>query len=170
MTEEETLCKMIAEYEAGIENCKECLRSLHEKLDNLRYGGKRWKPKLGERCFYIDVFGAVFVDNCHGDDIDDKIYAFGNVFPSEEAAEFEVERRKVIAKLSDFAEGDDAVWDGTQLHYWLYYNAVTNRIGYSAGQCYKFTDFYFPSEEAAKAAVEAVGEERVKKYYLRVKE
>lgn len=100
--------------------------------------------------------------------------SIGNCFRTEEEAEFEVERRKVIHEMKKFAELKNYKWDSFNDHHYIYYhfsdlydnNAVL--IG-NANTC-KSDEIYFKSEEDAKACIEAVGEDRIKKYYFETKE
>ena len=165
-----TFEKTKEEISEAIKECEDRLKCLREELNKPSYSGKRWKPKMGERYFYFTGCGEVYVNKWCGDNNDEKLYASGDVFPTQEAAEFEVERRKVIAELSDYAEGEDAVWDMVQCHYMLCYDYISDRVDWDYDQCFKRGSLYFSSREAAFAAVKAVGEERVKKYYLGVKE
>ena len=157
------------EISKAIEECEKRLKCLREELNRPEYSGKRWKPKLGEDYFYVNACGVVFTANWHGED-DEELYAFGNVFSTQEAAEFEVERRKVIAELSDYAEDEDMVWDGNTKHWTIVWNTCAEAIIMDYHVYFTLPLLYFPSEEAARAAVKAVGEERVKKYYLGVRE
>ena len=126
---------------------------------------------MGEEYWSLIWGGKVLNYTWNGTPGDNDTLAIGNVFPTREAAEFEAERRRVIAELSDFAEGDDAVWDGNQKHWHIIYlGADVDPIWIDYGTMAKFAGLYFPSEEATKAAIEAVGEDRVKKYYLGVQE
>ncbi len=163
MTKEE-IKKQIAE-------CEEKLKSLREELDKTKCGGKRWKPAMGERYYCLNSDGSIS-NNRFGWENSLMAYLHGNCFKTREEAEFEVERRKVIAELSDYAEGDDAVWDGDTQHWYIYFNtySILKTASYKSCSAMKLGTLYFRSEEAAKAAVKAVGEDRVKKYYLRIKE
>ena len=151
-----------------IKACEERLKYLREELNKPEYDDKRPKLKMGEGFFYIGNSGYIFEGIWTDSEICRNVYALGNVFPTQEAAEFELERRKVIAELSRFAEGDDAVWDMAQRHYALYYDYTLNDIAWNYNLSIKQGGLYFPSVEATKAALEAVGEDRVKKYYLGV--
>ena len=152
-----------------IADCEQKLAALREELDKPEYGGKRWKPENGEEYYCISPNGKITRDLFFYECISD-VYLCGNCFKTKEEAEFVLERRKVIAELSDYAEGDDAVWDRNTGHWQFYYHLLFDHMAYIEYQMVKQAGLYFPSEEAAKAAVKAVGEERVKKYYLGIKE
>ena len=154
-----------------IKECEERLAKLREEMNKPEYGGKRWKPKRGEKYYFICESGDLRYTWYKGDYIDKKMFLIGNRFKTKEEAEFAVERLKVIAELSDFAEGNEAVWDGDTGHWQIFYTFFAPLQHLTCEECYtrKSEGLYFPSKEAAEAAVEAVGRERVKKYYLGVK-
>ncbi len=169
MTKEE-ISKAIEDCAARIEECEVKLKKLREELNKPSYSGKRWKPERGQRYWLVGMYGDAIDAKWTNGDADKQAFAIGNVFPTQEAVDFEVVRRMVIAELSDYAEGEDALWDVTEWHFRICYDYSTGRIGYCFDEFTKFGGPYFPSEKVAKAAVEAVGEERVKKYYLGVLE
>lgn len=152
-----------------IKECEERLAKLREELNKSEYGGKRWKPRKGDICYYICDGGYIFSFSCSEyDPLAKDLFAIGNCFRTEEEAKFELERRKVIAELSDFAEGDDAMWNGKTMHWFIFYNVCEKNISYEYCLKWKSEKLYFPSIETVKTAIEAVGEERIKKYYLGV--
>ena len=96
----------------------------------------------------------------------------GNVFLTEKDAEFAYVRLMVLTELKKYAkEFSDKEWMNQSIvkHYIIFdYEDHVINIGYV---CFtKVSDIYFESEEKAQEAIEAVGEDRVKKYYLGVKE
>lgn len=54
-----------------------------------------WTPKVGEKYWVIDDFGAVSVFNWDNDRIDKRPLAFGNCFPSEIEARRDLARTKI---------------------------------------------------------------------------
>lgn len=168
MTKEE-LKNEIEKCEERLQTEQERLAGLREELNNSKYGGKRWKPKKGEAFYYVDLSGAIW-GSPFDIPYDVDVYAQGNCFKTRGEAKFEAERRKVIAELSDFAEGDEAIWNGFVNHWLICYSVTRKEVSYDFYFAWKPEGLFFSSEEAAKAAVEAVGEDRVKKYYLRIKE
>jgi len=162
MTKEE-ISKAIAE-------CEERLRILREELNKPEYDDKRPKMKMGEGFFYVGNSGNIFEGIWTGNDICKNIYATGNVFHTQEAAEFELERRRVITELSSFAEGGDTVWDVFHEHWTMYYNHSDKSVGIVFHKMIKYPGLYFSTEKIAKAAIKTVGEERIKKYYFGAKQ
>lgn len=128
--------------------------------------------KYGDRYFFLGVSGTVQRGIWGNDNIDFSRQRIGNTFLTGEEAEFARERLKVIAELKKYAkEFSDEEWMNKDLP------------KYHIGFEYKFGDFscyianlrkgleiYFESIQKANEAIEAVGKDRVKKYYLGVKE
>ena len=111
---------------------------------------------------------AVYIN----DFFDEKRQEIGNMFLKKKEAKFAVERLKVIVELKKYAkEFSDEEWQDWDLPKYDIKSDCRNhviRIVYA--RYLKGNDIYFESEEKAKEAIEAVGEDRVKKYYLGVKE
>ena len=131
-------------------------------------------PKYGSMYYFIDSAGTVCQSFWEDDGVDRERLSLGNCFETREEAEFKVERLRVLHEMKQFAEPKDYKWDSFNEHYYIYYhfsdlydnNAVL--IG-NVNSC-KSDEIYFTSEENAKACIEAVGEDRIKKYYLRVED
>lgn len=128
--------------------------------------------KVGDRYYCLDAIGEALQSIWYDEKRDKNRLSIGNVFLTKENAEFAIERLKVIAELKKYAkEFSDEEWQNQSIvkHYIIFdYEDHVINIGYV---CFtKVSDIYFESEEKAKEAIEAVGEERVKKYYLGVKE
>ena len=128
--------------------------------------------KYGDEYFFLTESGIVQGGIWRDDMISLSILSIGNMFLTEEDAEFAIERLNVIAELKKYAkEFSDEEWMDKDLPKY--------HIGFEYGcrglSCYialwiRRLDLYFESEEKAQEAIEAVGEDRVKKYYLGVKE
>ena len=101
---------------------------------------------------------------------DEKRLSIGNAFHTKKEAEFALEKLKVIHELKQFAEPKNAVWDFNEYHYVICYDCTGDRIDYNCSPIDKYSDITFATEEMARKAVKAVGEDRIKKYYFEVKE
>lgn len=128
--------------------------------------------KDGDWCFFLTESGTIMKGIWRDDSGDHNRIRLGNVFLTKEDAEFTVERLKVIAELKKYAkEFSDEEWEkmNSPKHYLVYdYEDYVISIGcvyYSKGN-----GIYFGSKEKAQEAIKAVGEDRIKKYYLGVKE
>lgn len=128
--------------------------------------------KKGDGYFYLFNTGTIenAVWSCH--QIDENRLSIGNVFLTKEDAEFARERLKVIAELKKYAkEFSDEEWKDYDLNkYCIRYDCRKCRVFASFSFTSKGAELYFESMQKAQEAIKAVGEDRVKKYYLGVKE
>lgn len=127
-------------------------------------------PMEGDKYYFING-SEVCESYWYDDEIDRDRLPLGNCFKTLEEAEFEVERLKVLNEMKKFEEPKDYKWNGVNNHYYIYgvlIKANTIKVGY-VWTC-KTNDIYFKSEEDAEACIEAVGKDRIKKYYLRIEE
>ena len=137
---------------------------------------KVWKPKIENHYYYIDCNGNegaefdYWGNNC----IDEYRYTIGNCFPTKEKAEFAVERLKVIAELKRFAQEHNEKeidWrDYGQCKYYIFceFHEHVEYIDIGCVKECKSNDICFTSEEIAQQAIDAIGEDRIKKYYFEV--
>lgn len=134
---------------------------------------KAWKPEVGKTYYWITGEGLIADWSWQEDERYSKNnYAIGNCFPTKEAAEFAVEKLKVIAELKRFAEehNEEIDWGNSERKWSLAFDVPLNHIRPLWAKEIKNNSVYFSSEEIAKAAIEAIGEERLKKYYFEVEE
>lgn len=128
--------------------------------------------KDGDRYLFLTNLGTIMTGIWRNDDSDHNRLRFGNVFLAEEDAKFASKRLKVIAELKKYAkEFSDEEWMNQSIvkHFITFdYEDHAINIGYVCST--KVSDIYFESEEKAQEATKAVGEDRIKKYYLGVKE
>ena len=132
--------------------------------------------KYGDIYFFLTasgiVLGTIMTAIWRNDDNDHIRLHFGNVFLTEEDAKFASERLKVIAELKKYAkEFSDEEWRNKDLR--KYFIGFEYKFG--GFSCYianlrRGSEIYFESIQKANEAIEAVGKDRVKKYYLGVKE
>lgn len=107
-----------------------------------------------------------------GNTFDENKFLLGNAFPTREAAEFEVERRKVIHEIKEFiAENDDKEIDWTDKYtkkYSLYYDAEYDLVSHGTTDEVMATrkEFYSYSMKIIDDMIETIGKERIKKYYF----
>lgn len=138
---------------------------LQAELEQLKQAEEQWEPVNGETYWSIDADGNVndyiWLYCPH----DHKRFAIGNVFSTEEEGTFEIKRRQVITKLSEYAS--DYVKD--EKNWTFYWNYVDQKITFTWTNNVQYPIMYFSSKEVAEEAIKTVGAERVKKYYLGVK-
>ena len=96
----------------------------------------------------------------------------GNVFLTEKDAEFAYVRLMVLTELKKYAkEFSDEEWKNCNLSkYSIRYDCQDFRVSVSCTFLSKGAELYFESKEKVKEAIKAVGDDRIKKYYLGVEE
>jgi len=127
-------------------------------------------PMVGDDYYFLYSNGDIGDTQYTGTTSDMTREFMGNCFKTKEEAEFEVERLKVIHEMKKFAEPEDYEWDGENSHHYIYYNFCCDGIRTGHTYSYKKNAIFFKSTEDINACVEAVGEDRIIKYYLGVKE
>lgn len=127
-------------------------------------------PKYGRKYYFIDGNCEVCQSIWYDDKLDRERLSLGNCFETREEAEFEVERHKVIHEMKKFAEPEDFGWNCNNFHYYIYYDYFYNRISFGDAKYHRDNNIYFKSEEDTRDCIKAVGEDRIKKYYLRVED
>ena len=137
---------------------------------------KDWKPKKGNKYYYIGSAGSIFNYDCREDILDEAHLNIGNYFKTAEDAKHMVEKFKVIRELQKFANENNEEkidWKNfNQCKYYLVYDTKDEDlyVDYSI-QCESEPfGIYFTSFKIAKRAIEAVGEDRIKKYYFNVED
>lgn len=152
---------------------KERLNKLEKMYDSLTPPNKRWRAKKDDDYYFISAEGSAYLDRENEVIVDGLHYDIGNYFKTEEEAKFEVERLKVIAELKEWATPvSEFDWDEYGEDTRKYVLAVANNgenchLEMDYYYTHQVSDLYFESEEVAKSAIEAVGEERIIKYYFR---
>lgn len=131
---------------------------------------KRWKPKENDEYFYIFACGGVGRTFWIGkNSFDEGRYNFNNVFKTKEEAEFELERKKIMIELQNYADEhndpDFNIYDDE--FYWIACDAEEGDLfpGYNeSGPFLPLNTVLFSSEEIVTDAIESVGENRILKY------
>ena len=144
-----------------------------EKLDEVLQikRNKVWRPKEGDIYWYLDKVGKICIDVWIESNIDYCKYEIGNIFPTKEAAQAHVEYLKTRAALRRYAQehNDREIdWRDTEQNKWyIYYNYYEKRNKIScANSCRDAGQIYFASQETAEAAIEEIGDARIKQYLL----
>jgi len=137
----------------------------------------RLKPEVGAIYWYIGASGVICNNVWDNGVVENDRYAMGNVYLTEKEAEFAKQKRLVTQELKDFAlEHNDGKidWENSNNKYYIclsyfsrsyYSQAFELNIGVT--RFYKDGDtIYFTSEEIAQQAIDAIGKERLMKYYF----
>ena len=130
-----------------------------------------WDLREGDRIYFADAFnnivGSEWEDNNRFYNLKREI---GLVTLTREELDFKLESMKVYEELKRFAKDfTDEEWcNGIIKKYFIYFDFYRNTMNIGVNDSHKKYHLYFESKEKAEEAVEAAGEERVKKYYLGV--
>lgn len=137
---------------------------------------KVWKPKKGDKYFFISSRLEVVKFNNQEDSVDKKVINSGNYFKTKEEAQHMVEKLKVIKELQDFAienRDEEISWDeDSRYKFSIYFDYKWKMIRISWATVAHDSPFniYFASEKAIHDAIDSIGEDRIKKYYFDVKD
>lgn len=128
--------------------------------------------KYGDRYFFLTASGIVQGGTWSNDSSDFNRERIGNRFLTVEDAEFAREHLKVIAELKKYAkEFSDEDWkDNKTQKYYIVYRYSDDYIRSILTYTSKDSVLYFESPKKAQEAIDAVGEDRIKKYYFGVRE
>lgn len=167
---------------SNIENLKDIIENYSEELqylpsseiENLQalLEDIKDKPKtiwgLGindEKEYYSIASDGEIIQFMFNDVFDKDNRDMGNAFLTKEEAELERERRKIEAIMRKYSkpfEYDEDNW-------YIEYSHYSKHIGIDALYEYDCGIIYFESEEIARDVINKIGEDRLKKYWFRVK-
>lgn len=167
---------------SNIENLKDIIENYSEELqylpsseiENLQalLEDIKDKPKtiwgLGindEKEYYSIASDGEIIQFIFNDVFDEDNRDMGNAFLTKEEAELERERRKIEAIMRKYSkpfEYDEDNW-------YIEYSHYSKHIGIDALYEYDCGIIYFESEEIARDVINKIGEDRLKKYWFRVK-
>lgn len=122
--------------------------------------------KDGDSYWSIDDLGLVERYRWDGGLFDRKMFKIGNVFKTEEEAEFMLEKLKVIQELKQMARPFKAGSENFLIEF-DHLNMDFIIILFHKWQP-AYDDFYFNTEEEAQQAIKEIGENRIKKYIFGV--
>lgn len=133
---------------------------------------KDWKPKDGDRYYYISTGGKVVEDafaQCVTSD--NNRVLFNNAFQTEKEAQHMLQKIQIITqlrKLSNISFNDDY----NQPKFAIYYDIEKQEISYAVHHLNREIPFniYFKTEEDCQNVIETIGEDNLKKYYFDVEE
>jgi len=138
---------------------------------------KVWKPKKGGS--YWVLCAVNFAQYTWDDDVTDVSLSMrGNVFKTEEEADWADQHRIVETELKNFvAENDprpiteEDLENETIAKHYIVYNNVAGAIRiYTVSSYLIANQVYASNEKVLEKAIKHIGEDRLKKYYFGVKE
>ena len=125
-----------------------------------------WDLEDGDVFWAVNSRGHVYRDTWAGGDFDLECRNQGNVFLTEEEAEFESKRREVVTKVRKYARP----FNHGGKNMTPYWSRSHESIGWNCSGYIQESQLYFESKEKFDQAIDEVGEEDFKKYYLGVTE
>lgn len=130
---------------------------------------KRWKPKFGENYFSIVSFDNITSLELENDVFDNKHYNTRNVFKTIEEAEFEVECRKIMIELQNYADKHNGEIAHPSYAFWLALDEDDMSITVENDSFLPpVGTVLFSNGDIAYDAIETIGEDRILKYMFRV--
>lgn len=98
---------------------------------------------------------------------DKKAREMGNVFLTEQEAEFERERRKIEAIMLKYGR---RTFKHYRDNYCIYRGTSEDEINITIWENDNYSSIFFDTIELVQKAIDEIGEERLKKYYFRTEE
>lgn len=168
MTQIEKLKQEFEELKIKQQNELDEIQGKIEQLESTKNERrKRWKPSKGEIYYYVGENGYVYDDHWRNYEVDNLRYSIGNVFQTEEEAEFEAERLRVIAKMREYAFDPD--WDNDeQEKYFIVFSHWNKKIEILCIALTRHGDIFFKSKTDCQKCIDEVGDDNIKKYYFKV--
>lgn len=146
------------------------LADINKDENKKKETNKRWKPNLGEDYFRIGADSDdIILLKWENDAFDNKYYNARNIYKTKEEAEFEVERRKIMVELQNYADEHNGEIAHPSDAFWIAFDEDDMSITVE-------TESYLPpvgavlfsDGDTAYDAIESIGEDRILKYMFRV--
>nr|DAS88789.1 MAG TPA: hypothetical protein [Caudoviricetes sp.] len=110
----EELQKIVENFRVGVAEIGEKFSKLLPDIEITEGEEDTWEMKCPYECgdthYCIQPNGAVFADCWEGMESDNRYFSQGNVFPTEEAAELEAERRNLLTRFRAFRDECNGNW------------------------------------------------------------
>ncbi|PKY89718.1 hypothetical protein CYJ57_03140 [Falseniella ignava] len=169
-------------YEKGIKTAdltervtalKEEIEAILEEiaLENGEEKKEEFKPEFGDTYWVVRSNGEVVHLFWTDHSYDDIALQNNAIFKTQEEAEFEAERLKVLRELEKLGRAFRPYGENysIELEYPLLHKERLSISIFGATQ-HCFGNYYFDTEEEAQEAINIIGEERIKKYLFGVEE
>lgn len=175
LSEKENKMNIVTELEQKLKETLELTEKLKKEIEEAKnvptFG---WEPKDDEEFYWVRASGCITSDYWSNDN---NLKSMGNYFKTWSQAQDYVDALKVIAELrkqpgrKKFVRGEDnwalAMYDmslvgGTR--------TITISLTQYSSYMISFGQVFFDSQESAQAAINVIGEERIKKAILTLTE
>lgn len=125
------------------------------------------KPKYGDTVYYINYVGEIMRTTWLNVKRDSEMWELGNIFFTEESAEFAREKRKVEVELERYAkEHNDPTLEDS---YFILHDEYNEELDYDVWADYRPQGaVVFTSKQLVFDAIESIGRDRIIKYIFGV--
>ncbi len=125
-------------------------------------------PKYRSLVYFVDLIGQICTMTWFNSDTDIEMWELGNIFFTEESAEFAREKRKVEVELERYAKEHNGPIRSDSF-YLLYNNEDGGKLDYDVWSvCKPQGGVQFASKQLVFDAIEAIGKDRILKYIFGV--
>lgn len=136
---------------------------------------KRWRSERNGTYYSVSNCGEIKKEFDNMSTYDNQCYKLGNYFETEDEVEFARNKQYIYQQLADYALSHNTrvinLDDYTQPKWYMRYDIRCKFMRYQwTTSMYYMNQIYFTSEEIARAAVEEIGEDNIKKYLFGVNE
>ena len=160
------------ELQQKIVDMEKQLAELKKELEKKDKG--IWRPKEGERYYFIESDAEINDTFYTEHDIDKRLFDFGNYYKNEEEALKMSKYLKYTNLLRKYVEehSEPLNWGSqNQRKYYIYYDYTENRICFESITTWRdLGQIYASSAEVLKEAIEFVGEDNIKRHIFGIEE
>lgn len=151
-------------------NLQEEIKALKQRISELEQQAEQEKefPKRGDKYHFIEANGRIDWFQWDESSFGLRAQDLGNIYKTDEEAQFVREKLKVEAELRKFSrpfkEGENRNW-------FILWNTYEQDVEIDwAASLVRQGTIYFESKEKVQQAISTVGEERIKKYLFGVED
>ena len=143
------------------------LKKMDGQETDKKQDAKVKKPKYGDTVYYINYVGEIMRTTWLNVKRDSEMWELGNIFFTEESAEFAREKRKVEVELERYAkEHNDPTLEDS---YFILHDEYNEELDYDVWADYRPQGaVVFTSKQLAFDAIESIGRDRIIKYIFGV--
>lgn len=143
------------------------LKKMDGQETDKKQDAKVKKPKYGDTVYYINYVGEIMRTTWLNVKRDSEMWELGNIFFTEESAEFAREKRKVEVELERYAKEHN----GPTLEdsYFILHDEYNEELDYDVWADYRPQGaVVFTSKQLVFDAIESIGRDRIIKYIFGV--
>ena len=143
------------------------VEKMNGKEPDKKQDAKVKKPQYGDTVYYINYIGRIRKRTWINDEDDLDMWELGNIFFTEEEAEFAREKKKVEVELERYAKEHNA--PTLEDEYFILYDEYNEELDYDVWADYiPQGAVVFASKQLVFDAIESIGKDRILKYLFDV--